>query len=452
MTPGGRLSAAIEVLAEIDTDPRPADRVLAAYWRTRRYAGSKDRNAVADRVYGVLRRRTRLDWWIRAKAGWVSVGARQRIIADMLLTDSLSSEGVQAAFSGTDHAPESLDAAEAEMASALDGASLNADDMPEAVRWECPEWAVEPLKKALGTGFPSTMAAMLEEAAFDLRLNTAKTADRNAIVAKLGKAGLDVIATPLSPIGLRSAARRPVDGLAAFKAGEIEVQDEGAQIAAMLADARPGMQIADYCAGAGGKTLVMAADMKNKGRVLACDTSEGRLERSAVRTKRAGLHNVERRVLDPERADRRLKRLAGRFDRVMVDAPCTGLGTWRRNPDARWRYGPDDLAEMTALQDRILDRASRLTSPGGRLIYVTCSLFREENEDRIEAFLSRSPIPFQPLDVTSVWAETVERRGGAPCPETDGPWLRLTPDKHGTDGFFVAILERETEADQPGAS
>ncbi|HYZ33341.1 MAG TPA: RsmB/NOP family class I SAM-dependent RNA methyltransferase, partial [Crenalkalicoccus sp.] len=233
----------------------------------------------------------------------------------------------------------------------------------------------------------------------------------------------------------RLPARRPVTGTAAWRDGLVEVQDEGSQLVALLADARPGQRVCDYCAGAGGKTLAMAARMGNRGRITACDVSAPRLEGAARRFRRAGVDNAERHLLLP--GDKWAKRRAGQFDRVLVDAPCTGSGTWRRNPDARTRTGSADLAELAARQSEILASAAPLVRPGGRLVYATCSLLPEEDEAPVTAFLDRHP-EFAPLPLAVAWKDAGL---AAPLPG-EGPWLLLSPARHGTDGFFAAILER----------
>jgi 16S rRNA (cytosine967-C5)-methyltransferase len=217
------------------------------------------------------------------------------------------------------------------------------------------------------------------------------------------------------------------------------VQDEGSQLVAALVDGRPGMQVADYCAGAGGKTLAIAAGMNNKGRVVAMDVYESRLDRSAQRLRRAGAHNVERRPIGPDNA-KWLKRQKGAFDRVLVDAPCTGTGTWRRNPDGRWTLRPEDLAELVPKQAAILDAASKLVKPGGGLVYATCSILPAENERQIEAFLARHP-EFEIVPVATLWPEAVGTEPPAQMP--DSPYLRLSPLRHGTDGFFAATMVRK---------
>jgi 16S rRNA (cytosine967-C5)-methyltransferase len=247
--------------------------------------------------------------------------------------------------------------------------------------------------------------------------------------------GIAAEPTPFSPWGLRVADRRPVSATAAFKEGLVEVQDEGSQLIALLTDAQPGMRVADYCAGAAGKTLALAATMGNRGHIVACDVSAARLEGAARRLRRAGVDNAERHLLTA--GDKWRKRRGRSFDRVLVDAPCTGTGTWRRNPDARLRTNARDLAELTAKQTNILDDASDLVRPGGRLVYATCSLLPEEDEMQIERFLGRHP-DFVMRPVPALWAELCP---GVAAPG-EGPHLALSPAANGTDGFFAAVLER----------
>jgi 16S rRNA (cytosine967-C5)-methyltransferase len=446
MIPGARIAAAIEILDAIAADSRPADRALDAYLRQRRYIGGGDRKTITDRVYGIIRRRARLGWWVQHRDAELEATGRNLLLCDMALIEQTAVDELDRLFSGGGHSPAPLETAEREFYRSCLGQPLVHDDMPEEVTLECPAGLAVQLRASLGDDFEAEMLAAQKEAPFDLRINPLNRPERRRVRQELEHVGLETESTPLSPIGLRAASRKPVNRFKAFQSGRIEVQDEGAQIAAMLVGAQPGMQVADFCAGAGGKSLVMAGAMRNKGRVMALDTSEGRLKRTADRASRAGLHNIERRHIKDER-DRKLKRMAGKFDRVLVDAPCTGTGTWRRNPDARWRYGTEDLAEIVDLQSRILASSARLVKPGGRLIYVTCSLLIEENEARIESFLETTP-DFQVVPIDRVWRETLSQLGAPDCPTAD-PLLRLTPGRHGTDGFFVAVLEREAAIEAP---
>jgi len=306
--------------------------------------------------------------------------------------------------------------------------------MPAWVKGEYPEWLEPRLTASLGDRLAAEMAALRDEAPVDLRVNTLKT-DRDAAQAALAAEGLKAEPTKLSPIGLRLPARITLSAQQAFKDGLVEVQDEGSQLLALLTGAKPGMAVVDFCAGAGGKTLALAATMENKGRLVACDVNERRAEKAVLRLRRAGVHNVTRRLLESE-SDKWVKRQSGTFDRVLVDAPCSGSGTWRRNPDAKWRLSEQSLEELVALQGRILASAARLVRPGGRLVYSTCSLLAAEDREQVDKFLAAHP-DFKLVQLPQVWAETL----GGDCPLTED-CLFLNPSIHGTDGFFAAVMER----------
>ncbi len=337
MKPAGRLAAAIEILEAIDATDRPADRVLDRYVRDRRYIGGGDRSAIAARVWGVFRRRARLDWWIKKAGKGIGRDARGRVLADLVLHDRQDVPGIAEMFDGSRHAPATLAKSESEALRKIVGGELDSADMPDAVRAECPNWLWPHMEARFGAEVGPAVAALGQEAPFDLRVNPLAGMSREAVVAALASEQVPAVPTALSPLGLRLDRRRPVDAMAPFKSGAVEVQDEGSQLAALLVGAGPGMLVVDYCAGAGGKALALAAGMENKGRMVLFDVSKGRLDRAAVRLRRAGIHNAERKVL--AEGDKSVKRMAGKADRVLVDAPCSGTGTWRRNPDAKWRYG-----------------------------------------------------------------------------------------------------------------
>ena len=439
MKNNARLLATIEALEAIEATDRPADRVVDRYLKNRRFIGSGDRGAILNRVWGLVRRRARLDWLIKEHARKLGRTPRGMVLADLMLTDGFDMPRIGEMFDGSKYAPSNLNKDEADGLRRLVGKSLDDPDMPVHVRLECPP-ALWPLLEAVyGDQTEAALTAMGTEAPFDIRINTLSGVSREDAIAALTQQNIPVVPSPLSPLGMRFDRRRPVDPLELFRNGAIEVQDEGSQLAALLVDARPGMTVVDYCAGAGGKGLLLAACMRNKGRLLLTDTSEARIKRATVRIRRAGVQNAERRVLAD--GDKTVKRLAGKADRVLIDAPCTGTGTWRRNPDAKWRYGPEEVAEIVTLQREILDTAARMVAPGGRAIYVTCSVLAEENEAVVEAFLA-SHDQFFVRPIAEVWAETVAAQGGtAGCP-TGAPFLRLSPHLHDTDGFFVAVLER----------
>lgn len=440
MTPAARLSAAIDLLIALESQPRrPADATANDFFRARRYIGGGDRRAVGEIAWGVVRQRLRLDWWLhRVKC---RATARMLVAADLLLARGLEVDAVLAAFPGGQYAADPLSVLEERLLRQLDGTrygpGLIHPAMPEGVRLDLPDWVLPGFRARFGEDLAREAAAMEAEAPLDLRANLLKGSREDAAAA-LAAEGIETTPTPFSPWGLRLPSRRPVTQTKAFLEGLIEVQDEGSQLIALLTDARPGMRVVDLCAGAAGKTLALAATMRNRGRITACDVSVPRLEGAVKRLRRAGVDNVERHLL--ESGDRWAKRHAGQFDRVLVDAPCTGTGTWRRNPDARLRTDPTDLTELCVKQAEILAMSADLVRPGGRLVYATCSLLPEEDEMQVQAFLDRHP-DFTVLPLADAWAAA----GVAGPPPSEGPYLVTTPARHGTDGFFAAVLQRHAQ-------
>jgi 16S rRNA (cytosine967-C5)-methyltransferase len=291
------------------------------------------------------------------------------------------------------------------------------------------------LRESLADAFAAEMSASMEPAPVDLRVNILKSSVEDAR-AKLKSESVETRPMPHSPWGLRAAPGAHASTTESFRNGLFEFQDEASQLAVVLCDARPGMQVLDFCAGTGGKTLALGAAMENRGHIVACDISSVRMARAKLRLKRAGVENAERKEL-PATDDKWMKRHHGRFDRVLVDAPCSGTGSWRRNPDTRWSAQAAKIEELTNLQDAILERASRFVKPGGRLIYATCSLLRRENDDRVRQFLA-AHTAFRQLDARDIWCSVSTK----PWPCGDDIVLRLSPAKHGTDGFFAAVLQR----------
>jgi 16S rRNA (cytosine967-C5)-methyltransferase len=426
MTPSARIAGAIDLLTAIRSAPnRPADAVAAEFFRARRYIGAADRREISERVWFVLRAWRRLNFWL-------GEGASPRmLIAAAALLQGARLSTVEALFSGTAYAPPPLSPGERVLLARLEGRGLEHAAMPEPVRLEIPDWLSPLLMARFGADLVAEMTAMAAPAPLDLRANLLKVS-RDQARAALAVEGIATKETPYSPWGLRAFGRHPVTAGEAFRTGLVEIQDEASQLVALLVDARPGMRVVDFCAGAGGKTLALAMAMQNRGQLVACDVSATRLSAAVRRLRRAGVHNAAAHVLQP--GDKWLKRHAASFARVLVDAPCTGTGTWRRNPDARLTLRHADLAELLPKQAALLDQAARLVKPGGRLIYATCSLLLEENELQVRAFLERHA-GFSVLPLEQAWPLPA----GLPCP---GPFLSLTPARHGTDGFFAAVLER----------
>ncbi|GBR10863.1 RsmB/NOP family class I SAM-dependent RNA methyltransferase [Acetobacter oeni] len=429
MTPSARLAAAIDLLAEMDAAPRrPADAVANSFFRERRFIGGGDRRAISALVWDSLRHWRRAAWFIERAGGEPT--PRLRIASRQILTGSTPGAISQAFVEGR-FAPGALTQNERHTLDRIARADPS-EQQPDAVRLEIPDWLFPHLQARFGADLEKELEALGQEATLDLRVNTLR-GDRETVRKKLMREGLHAEPTPLSPWGLRLPGRLPVTSSAAFKDGLVEIQDEGSQLVVAMLGATPEMRVLDYCAGAGGKTLAIAMTMQNRGHIIACDVSVPRLDGAVRRLRRAGAHNVERHLLTP--GDKWAKRRAKSFDRVLVDAPCTGTGTWRRNPDARVRLEERDLKELTVKQADILDRAAALVRPGGRMVYATCSILDAENRNQIDAFMARNS------DFSLVAPDTAE------IPERfrDSPILSLSPAKDETDGFFAAVLERKAE-------
>jgi 16S rRNA (cytosine967-C5)-methyltransferase len=434
MTPGARLAAVIDILAAVETDGRPAERILQAYFRARRYAGARDRRAVAADVFEILRTRARLGWWLRHTGA--EARSRSLALAHLALMGRLDGPAIERQFTDGTHAPGALDGEERALAEALGGHALDHPDMPGWARHEHPPWLEPQLRLGLGADFGAELDALNRPAPLDLRVNTL-LATREVAQTALAADGIACEPTPLSPWGLRSAAGQAVDRSNAYMQGLVEIQDEASQIAVLLARIQPAQTVVDYCAGAGGKTLAIAAVLQGQGRLIALDTDPHRLERMVPRLGRARAQGVETAVL--------LERPAGPVpapvepgtaDRVLVDAPCSGTGTWRRDPGLKWRLTPDMLAGHVARQRRIVARAAGLVRPGGLLIYMTCSVLPQENEEILQTFIADNPA-FAALPAGDIWTLA------APCPSAvDSNVVRLTPRRTATDGFSIAVLRR----------
>ena len=429
MRPGAHIKAAIEVLEDVLRRHRPVGTALADWGKSHRFAGSGDRATIGNLVYDALRRRRSLAAQMDGDTTRaIALGAAPHALG-------LSPAAVIASADGSPHAVESLSEAEqAGLARAVPA------DAPVSVRGDFPDWLEPSLARAFGGAAAEEGAALARRAPVDLRVNTLK-ADRDKVLKALAR--FAPVTTPLSPIGIRLPApdgpgRQPnVEAEIGHGRGWYEVQDEGSQVAALMAAAGPRQQVLDICAGAGGKTLAFAAAMRNTGQIYAYDDDAVRLRPIFERLKRAGARNAQ--VLQPGDAAA-VAALGPRFDLVFVDAPCTGSGAWRRRPDAKWRLKPANLAQRQVEQRAILDAAAPMVKPGGRLVYATCSVLPEENDDQVAWFLANHP-GFATVPWREAWAAGV---GGDTPASADGSdaTLLLTPARHGTDGFFIAVLRR----------
>jgi 16S rRNA (cytosine967-C5)-methyltransferase len=419
MHPKALLDACADLVGRVLKFDHPADAVVSRYFREHRSLGPRERATLAETVYTVLRKKLLFDHF--APSG---TGPRERRMAIL-------------GFHGPrDFLKSALSEPEKAWLDQCDGIDRN--DLLERHRHNLPEWLVEPLKQQLGSEFWPLVEAMNEPAPLDVRVN-ALTDKREDVKHELQLAGIRSVPTPYSPWGLRLEGKPAINKLDAFARGAIEVQDEGSQLLALLLDAKRGEMVVDFCAGAGGKTLALGAAMRNTGRLYAFDTSAHRLDALKPRLARSKLSNVYPAAIANER-DERIKRLGGKIDRVIVDAPCSGLGTLRRNPDLKWRQSPEAVQEMTAKQGAILASAARLLKPGGRLVYATCSVLPQENEEIAAAFTAAHN-DFTPLAAADVLEQLKVTNGVNLCSgaEQGRQYFRLWPHRHGTDGFFAAL-------------
>jgi 16S rRNA (cytosine967-C5)-methyltransferase len=431
MTPAARLSAAIELIDTIDAQRVPAAKALKEWGTAHRYAGSGDRAAISGLIWDVLRRRASSAWLMDDDT------PRARLLGMLKLERGLDVDAIAALCDGGRFAPEPLSERER---LALSQRSLA--EAPPPIAGDYPEWLDGYLAQVFGDDRVPEATAMASRAPLDLRVNTLK-AKREKMLPSLAHLGAQP--TPWSPIGLRielgAGARNPgIHAEEDFIKGAIEVQDEGSQLAALLSAAKPGEQVIDLCAGAGGKTLVLAAMMQGKGRLIATDHDKRQLAPIYERLSRAGVHNCD--VRTPKGPNDTLSDIHSSADLVLIDAPCTGTGTWRRNPDAKWRMRPGALEVRLKDQVAVLDRAAALTKPGGRIAYITCSVLPPENGGQIREFVARHPefavVP--PVQTIAVLWDKAEDFAAATLQSPEG--LLMTPRRTGTDGFFVSILKR----------
>ena len=421
MTPSARLQAAIEILDRLQSTSQPADRLLRDWARGNRFAGSKDRAAIAERIFALLRLRNSLSWRMQDQSP-------RAIVIASLLAEGKSQEDLETLFDGSRYGPAALTEDERRHI-----ANPPPDSAPLWVQGEFPAFLQPELERAFGKNLLAETKALASRAPVDLRVNSLK-ASRADVLRQLQSEGYAAEPTVYSPLGIRIPSGEGLSSLsrhALFEAGAFEFQDEAAQIASLLAQARPGEHVLDLAAGAGGKSLALAAAMENRGEIVACDIDGKRLFALEPRAARAGVSIIRTHVLRGEPPQ-------GPFDLVFVDAPCSGSGVWRRQPELKTRLTENRLAELASLQDRLLNQAATCVAPGGRLVYATCSILPRENEDRLAAFLATHP-QFRLANAAALWREN----GGEIDLPTPDDFFHASPYVTGTDGFFTAILVLE---------
>lgn len=440
MKPAAQVQASIEIIEQVQEIWKgnrrlPIDTQLGGYFKARRYIGSKDRGAISDLVYFVLRHGGTLEWHVEQCDRAVNP---RRLVLAALIFQGKAREEILALFGGGQYEPARLNDTDIPILDRCMGREFLTPRMPDAARLNYPDWMEGRLKDAFEGEIEPAMLALNQQAPIDLRANLLKCKDRSDLILALDADGYFAVPTPISPIGVRLTKRLPAFNTEAFKKGLYEMQDEGSQVVSLLVQAKAGEKVIDFCAGAGGKTLAIAATMKNKGRILAWDINDKRLDQIHKRLARSGVSNVMTHALRDER-DPFTKRHVNSADWVVVDAPCSGSGTWRRNPDLKWRFTLEDLQEVKAVQQRILDSAARLVKSGGKLVYITCSIFPDENFWQVRQFLEHNPT-FRVATPDKMWNKHLRSR------DNIGPCLSLSPHQDGTDGFFAAVLINDASA------
>lgn len=424
----GRIAAAIAVLTDVEQRKRPVSEALKAWGLNNRFAGAGDRAAIGNLVYDALRRRA-------SHAHAMGSDSPRALVLAVAMRDwGETPESLSELFAGDSHAPEAL--SEAEIA----GATASLADAPEATRADFPQWLAPSLERAFGADWVAEGEAMTGRPSLDLRANALKATPEKVMksLARFSPEAAAIAPFGLTmPAGPRDARTPNVTTDEGYQKGWFEVQDQGSQIVSALAGAREGDQVLDLCAGAGGKTLALAATMGNKGQIFAYDSDRARLAPIFDRLKRNGVRNAQVRSPNPGALDD----LAGRMDRVVVDAPCTGTGTWRRRPDTKWKLTPELLAQRQSEQAALLVEAARYLKAGGTLVYITCSILPEENDDQVASFLAAHP-GFETIDIAQAWRQTLI----TDLPEglaTAGGGICLTPRRTNTDGFYAHLLRKK---------
>lgn len=418
------IKEAITILEQILLTKAPADRIISFHFKQNRFIGSKDKATISNLIYETLRNKAFLDFFL--KKGGLNKTPRAYILTLLLTKKETLLKDLSELFDNTKYAPNTLTSQEINFVKNIKNIPISSMEEFEILNY--PKWSEPFLKETFKRDFKEHLNALNRKADVIIRTNILKIS-REHLIKELKQENILSEKTKYSPWGLKVIGKANLFGSKAFKKGYFEVQDEGSQILALLADTKPKQRVLDFCCGAGGKLLALGATMENKGSILGTDTNEKRLSESKKRIKRSGLTNASIKVISSEN-DKYLKRQKEKFDVVFVDAPCSGSGTWRRNPDSKWKLQESFIKEITSVQESILNKASLLVKPGGKLIYATCSIFKDENHKQIEKFICKNPT-FAQESINEIYPELTKEKA-----------LQLTPYEHGCDGFFISILKK----------
>ena len=442
MLDSDRVSCVLELLKSFDHGSKIASKLIQNYFRSNKNIGSKDRKFISNCFWNIIKHRNKINWHLKNHN--LKVNFERQIILELFFLNIDYKNDLQKIknfFSFNNKLNKNFKEDNLQFLEYLNFEQFINQEMPECVFYELPDFLLESIKRNFKLDWKSVALSLNEEAFVDLRVNMLKNKTRDDILNSLKKINIPCKINKYSPLGIRLLKRFPINGNKLFKSGNIEIQGEASQLSALILGAKPGMQVADICAGAGGKSLILADIMKNKGRILSLDINQKRLKQAKLRFKRAGVHNVETRLVDTNWS---IKGLEKRFDLVLIDAPCSGIGTWTRSPDSRFNFNKKKLSELIKIQSNLLSKGSTMVAPGGRLAYVTCSILPEEGIDQIEKFKMSVNSDFFEIDMINMWNDNLSLTNSFHYPFDNGKKsIIINPATHKMDGFFISMFQRK---------
>ena len=437
-----RVSCVLELLKSFDHGSKIASKLIQNYFRSNKNIGSKDRKFISNCFWNIIKHRNKINWHLKNHNLKVTF-ERQIILELFFLNVDYKNDipNIEKLFFLNNNFGKNFDDNDLLLLKNLNFKNFFNHDMPECVFYELPEFLLASIKRNFKFDWENVALSLNQEAFVDLRINTLKNKTRDEILDSLREIDVPFKISKYSPLGIRLLKRFPINGNKLFKSGNIEIQGEASQLSALILGAKPGMQVADICAGAGGKSLVLADVMKNKGRILSLDVNQKRLKQASLRFKRAGVHNVETRLVDFNWSTKGLEK---KFDLVLIDAPCSGIGTWARSPDSRFNFNKKKLVELVNIQYELLSKGSTMVAPGGKLAYVTCSILPEEGVDQIEKFKNSVNSDFSEINMSNMWNDNLSLTNSFQYPfDSDKKSITINPATHKMDGFFISMFQRK---------
>ena len=437
-----RIQSILEVLHLYDESKKVLSKITNSYFRSRKYMGSQDRKFVSNSIWNIIKHRNKIKWHLYNIN--IEITFENEIILELFFLNKKYKDNlleIKNLFLVKYSNLKTYKEQDLDFLNYLKIDTFYHHEMPEHVYFELPDFLLKSIKKSFPDGWKDVVLSLQNEAHLDIRINDLKQINRKKIKSLLKDTNVDMELTSYSPKGIRFLKRFPIEGHKLYRSGHIEVQGEASQIASLLLGAKPGMSIADLCCGSGGKSLVMAGQMNNKGRILALDINKKKLENAAVRFKKAGIHNIERKLITK---DWQVGSMVKKFNLVLIDAPCSGIGTWSRSPDSRFKFSEDDLANLVKIQYELLEKGLRMVAPGGKLAYMVCSFLPEEGLDQVEKF-KQDNNDFSEINLLNMWNDTILLMNGLKYPFIDNKFnsITLNPSTHKTDGFFISMFQRK---------